>query len=314
MMPLQIASPILCHCWRHDDIASARLILESICVNGLLLTTNATKLDGFQIDRGRGLEIMEIMQHPRTSFTDIPFDRMATHGKRYGNYGVGFKRETIIDWGGLPAWYLPNYWSDITLKIAGGVLVNSLHAAMHAADHLRAITEELAKQNIPVTVNYSHGPTVGPDQLVKEMEQVKNAVYTVLSFIKEMSPNNVENHSYLLEREWRLVSGMTRTDQTLPYRQLTCAEKEKLCTMKPAWRKPRESSDVNISSRYRTVPIIDSFQFFNGLPRRLTVAQSIDTILVPDEHEARWVEKFVVDHPRLFVESAPPRIIIFPGS
>jgi len=313
-MPLEIANSILCHCWRHDDIASGRLILESICVNGLLLTTNAAKLDGFQIDRGRGVEIMEIMQHPRTSFTDIPFDRMAMHGQRYGRYGVGFKRETIIDWGGLPVWYLPNYWSDVTLKIAGGLFVNSLHAAMHAADHFRVVTQELAKQNISVTVNYAHGPTVGSEQLVKEMEQVKNAVYTVLSFIKEMSPSDVENHSYLLEREWRLVSGMNRTDQTPAYRQLTSAEKETLCATKPAWRKPRESSDVNISSRYGTAPVIDSFQFFNGLPHRATVAQSIDTILVPDESEARWVEKFVIDQPRLFVESAPPRIVIFPGS
>lgn len=311
MTTSEVASPNLFHCWRHDDIASARLILESVCVNGLLLTTNAETLDGFSIDRGQGVVTMEVMQHPRVSFTDIPFDRLATHGQRYGKYGVGFKRETIINWGGLPAWYVPNYWDNSTLKIAGPVLVNGLHAAMLAADHLRAITQALAEKGVPLTVNYNHGPTLGGEQLIGEMEKVKNAVYTVLSFIKEMSPRVVEDHSYLLEREWRIVSGIDFNGQPAAYRSLTDDEKAKLCTTKPAWGKQRQSLDNNISSRYGMGAVVDSFRFFNGLPNQATVAQRIDTILVPDESEARWVQNFVAGHNHVFAESTP-EVTVFP--
>lgn len=212
-----------------------------------------------------------------------------------------------FDWGGLPAWYLPNYWGVGTLKVAGPTLVNSLHAAMDAADHIRAID-----QIVPVKVQYAHGPTIQGDQLRSEMEQVRNAISMVLSFIKEMSPSDIENHSYPLEREWRIVSGMNLTGQPSAYRQLTDAEKEKLCTTRPAWRKQRESSDVNISSRYGAAAIVDSFQFFNGLSDRATVAQCIATILVPDQSEAQWAQTFIINHANRFSKSAPPRVVIFP--
>jgi|SRR5271168_1153034 len=118
-MNIPVSSSILFHCWRHEELGVARTILESICKNGLLLTTNSRTLDSFEIDRGKGVELMEVMQHPRVCFTDIPIDLLASHGQRYGKYGVGFRRETVIDWGGLPAWYLPNYWGNKTLKVVG---------------------------------------------------------------------------------------------------------------------------------------------------------------------------------------------------
>jgi hypothetical protein len=149
-MSVPVSSSILFHCWRHDDTAAARLILESVCERGLLLTTNAATLDSFAIDRGNGVVQMEVMQHARVCFTDIPIELLSTHGQRYGKYGVGFRRETVIDGGGLPAWYLPNYWNDTTLKIAGPVLVNSLHGAMDAVHHLRALAEAFKAKNIPL--------------------------------------------------------------------------------------------------------------------------------------------------------------------
>jgi hypothetical protein len=57
------------HCWRGDDRGNARYILESICVKGLHLTTNAATLDSFAIDRGNGIVQMEV-QHPPVCFTD----------------------------------------------------------------------------------------------------------------------------------------------------------------------------------------------------------------------------------------------------
>jgi hypothetical protein len=100
-MGSSVSSSILFHCWRGDDRVAARRILKSICKKGLLLTTNAATLDSFAIDRGNGVIQMEVMQRPRVCLTDIPIALLAEHGQRYGKYGVGFRRETIINWGGL---------------------------------------------------------------------------------------------------------------------------------------------------------------------------------------------------------------------
>jgi hypothetical protein len=312
-MSIPVSSSILFHCWRRDDTAAARHILESICENGLLLTTNAATLDSFAIDRGNGVVQMEVMQHARVCFTDIPIELLASHGQRYGKYGVGFRRETVIDWGGLPAWYLPNYWDEKTLKVAGPVLVNGLHAAMDAVHHLQALAKEFSAKNVPFSVTYQHGPTVNAEQLVREMEQTAHSIFMVLSFIKEMSPQAAEDHSYLFEREWRIVSGFGFVGQPSAFRPLTQEEKDALCARRPAWQKGRESQDINVTARYGTTAVIDSFQYFNGLPGKATVANLMDTILVPDKSEFDWVTRFVADHAFLF-GGKTPSIVVFPAN
>jgi len=311
-MSIPVSSSILFHCWHHDDRATARHILESICEKGLLLTTNSATLDSFAIDRGSGVVQMEVMQHARVCFTDIPIELLASHGQRYGKYGVGFRRETVIDWGGLPAWYLPNYWDDKSLKVVGPALVNSLHGAMDAVRHLQALAKEFNAKGVPFSVRYQHGPTIQAEQLVPEMEKTANLIFTVLSFIKEMSPQAAEDHSYLFEREWRIVFGVGRAGQPSAFRALTQGEKDSLCARRPAWREGRQSKDINITARYGTVPIIDSFQYFNGLPNKETVAQLMDTILVPDESEACWVRNFVVERASHFGDKSP-NVITFPA-
>jgi hypothetical protein len=255
---------------------------------------------------------MEVMQHPRVCFTDIPIELLADHGQRYGKYGVGFRRGTVIDWGGLPAWYLPNYWSDKTLKVAGPVLVNGLHAAMRAALHLQVLAAEFKAKGVPFTVTYKRGPTMQTDQLVNEMRRVMDSMFMVLSFIKEMSPQSSEDHSYLFEREWRLVAGFGFAGQPSAFRTLTLDEKDALCARRPVWREKRQSQDINITAEYGDAPVIDSFQYFNGLPGKETVARLIDTILVPEEAEALWVKKFVAEGARQFGGSGP-KVITFPN-
>jgi Putative abortive phage resistance protein AbiGi, antitoxin len=310
-MSIAVSSAILFHCWRHDDIATARHILESVCKNGLLLTTNAATLDNFAIDRGSGVVQMEVMQNARVCFTDIPIELLVDHGQRYGRYGVGFRRETVIDWGGLPAWYLPNYWGNESLKVAGPVLVNGLHAAMDAVHHLQVLAKEFNTKGVPFSVSYQHGATVKADQLVRDMEQTAASISMVLSFIKEMSPQTAEDHSYLFEREWRIVFGFELVGRPPAFRSLTQDEKDCLCARRPIWRESRQSKDINITARYGAAPVIDSFQYFNGLSGKDTVAQLIDTILAPDESEARWVKKFVEERAGDFGHNIP-NIITFP--
>jgi hypothetical protein len=84
-----VSSPILFHCWRHEDRTAARLILKSICRNGLLLTTNSKTLDSFAIDRGSGVVPMEVMQHARVCFTDIRSDRSPLTAKDTASTALG---------------------------------------------------------------------------------------------------------------------------------------------------------------------------------------------------------------------------------
>lgn len=313
MREMPASHSIIFHCWRSNDVDAARRIFQSISRNGLLLTTNATTLDTFGIDRGQGVVQMEVMQHPRICFTDVAPNLLGSHGERYGKYGVGFLRTTIINWGGLPAWYLPNYWSNESLKVVGPVLVNSLHAAMDGVRQFQALARDLVAKGIPITVQYVHGTPVSGERLVTEMDNVANALFCVLSFIKEMSPPSAEDYSYLFEREWRLISGFGLAGRAPTSRPLTSEEKEILCSHNPAWRAPRQSQDINITARYGAGPVVDSFQYFNGIPGQGTVTELIDTVLVPNKKEAQWVASYVADNHSLFGRNMP-RVVVFPGS
>jgi hypothetical protein len=174
------------------------------------------------------------------------------------------------------------------------------------------LAAEFKARGVPFTVTYMHGPTMNTDQLVNEMQQVAHSIFMVLSFIKEMSPQSAEDHSYLFEREWRLVAGFGFAGQPSPFRTLTPDEKDALCARKPVWRERRQSQDINITARYGETPVIDSFQYFNGLPGKETVARLIDTILVPDESEAQWVRNFVAGQASHFGASIP-KVITFPA-
>lgn len=307
-----VTSPILCHCWSDADTDTARSVLESICTHGLLLTTNSKTLDTFAIDRGKGVEPMEVWQSARVCFTDIPLELLAQHGARYGRYGIGFKRQTIVEWGGLPAWYLPNHWGGDSLKCCGSTVVNALHAAADAVNHLEVTVREFTKKGIPFEVNYEQGEKIGGEKLAAQLAGNRAALHLVLSFIKEMSPSDTEDYRYVSEREWRIVDGISLTGRGPSCRELTPEEKATLCTRRPAWSEQRQSDDVNIRARFPKAPVIDSFRIFNGLPGGPTVAKLATTILVPNETEAEWVRRFVDDCAPLF-GMPPPDVMVFPA-
>ena len=74
-------------------------IFTSIVKNGLLCSVgNKGKLDRFAVIlQGEGVKQFDIWQHPRVCFTDIPREHLVSHVKKYGKFGLGFSRETILD-------------------------------------------------------------------------------------------------------------------------------------------------------------------------------------------------------------------------
>ncbi len=310
---------ILFHCWRHEPLDKARRVFLSIVKKGLLLTTtNAGALDSFTVRDGENrLRKIEVMQRARICFTDIPLDLLATHGGAYGRYGIGFKRETVVDWGGCPAWYLPNHHGGDTLKDNGPVLVNGLHAAMIALDSFYAVVAETEKcfdngtlKQRFFTQQFTHGKSLVGTDLTKWIAHSRNTIDRALSFIKEMSPPDAEDYRYLHEREWRIVDGLAISGKD-PCRVLNDNEKRELCSQHKHWKTPPAVNDINIQVRHPSAPIIDSFRMFNGALLNERISQKIEMVLVPTEDERRFVQDLIGKSPKAF-KAGGPEVRVFP--
>jgi hypothetical protein len=312
---------LLFHCWPHEDRASAYAVFQSILQRGFLLTINSAGLDSFQYFSNGAVRTIDVMQRARLCFTEIPAHLLYTH--KYGHFGLGFKRKTIIDWGGCPAWYLPNHPGKESLKETGAELVRGLHSSAQDVGHFRVLSQILPqqlKQHIPeaylsrdfeIKVKFAHGPELSGAVLEKALGRDMESLYYAISFVKELSPRDVEDYRYLYEREWRIVDGIGFKGVPV-CRQLTAAEVSELCAAKPDWSEPLKSADINVQVRFPNSKIIDLFRFFNGLPSA-TVAQMVDTILVPDGSAKAYVKRYI-ERNRSQFGAKPPRVRIFPNT
>jgi hypothetical protein len=312
---------LLFHCWQHSDPARAYAQFESIVNHGFLLTINANGLDSFQYFADGNLTTIDVMQKARVCFTEIPAHLLHTHN--YGHFGIGFQRKTIIEWGGCPAWYLPNHAGTTSLKEMGPALVRGFHASAVAIADLEALVRDIPaqlKQHIPekylsrdfeIGLNFTHGNPLRGAALLNWLEQNREVIYHPLSYVKELSPRDIEDYRYLYEREWRIVDGAQYKGKSV-CRPLTDTEVTQLAIGRPAWLEKLVSSDINVTIRYPNSRIIDHFRFFNGIGAD-TVAQRIDTILVPDRAAKRYVKTFIKRNRAAFKDGGP-RIRLFPST
>jgi abortive phage resistance protein AbiGi (putative antitoxin) len=314
-------SDLLFHCWQHQDRTLAYRQFESIVNRGLLLTINTNQLDSFQFFGAEGLEQMDVMQKARACFTEIPLNLLRTHN--YGHFAVGFSRETVVDWGGLPAWYLPNHPGKRTLKEISAEIIRGLHASAIALDNMQVLARDvppMLKQYIPekylsrdfeIIFKFTHGTSLAGASLQQWLERNKQAMYHILSYVKEMSPRDVEDFRYLYEREWRIVAGMEFGGREA-CRMLTEKEKSELGGVRPLWLNEVRSIDINVQVRYPKVRTIDHFRFFNGI-EDISVSQKIEEILVPDMAAKRYVSAFIKKHQSAFRPSGP-KVRLFPNT
>lgn len=312
---------LLFHCWSHSNRQRAYSQFDSIIRRGFLQTINGEGLDSFQYFAAGKLQTMDVMQKARVCFTEIPAHLLHTHN--YGHFGIGFQRKTIVEWGGCPVWYLPNHASTDSLKEMGAAIVRGFHASVVAVNDLQAVVRDIPaqlKQHVPekylsrdfeIILNFTHGSPLKGRALQRWLEQNSNSLYHALSYVKELSPRDVEDYRYLYEREWRIVDG-AEYKGTPVCRSLTSAEVTELGAARPAWLGQLVSSDVNVTARYPSSRIIDHFRFFNGIGTR-TVAQMIDTILVPDRVASKYIKGVIKDNPTLF-KPGGPRVRLFPST
>jgi hypothetical protein len=277
-------------------------VFDSIIRRGLLLTVGNKegKLDRFLVQMvGDVSESLDIMQHARVCFTDIPEELLSTHCQEYGGFGLGFSRKTILEWGGNPVLYVPNHPARDTLETSMAGMLYCLHRVSPLMDRLKECLAILT-----ASMPMEEGVMDDKDRVihVNYIDQTEQSVRRMLAFVKEMSSQETNDYRYLYEREWRIVDGAMKegVDST---RELSNDEYRELAAMRPRWTRPLEMSEL-LSRKYPHTSILQFFRFFNGLPGK-TVSQAIEVVLVPSDAVKARVAAYVVDHPDSFQPGGP---------
>lgn len=291
----------LFHFWHHEPEDRAFAIFQSISNRGLLVTRGTKDMvDRFQYTGADGRDgTVNITQKSRVCFTDIPEDKLLNHMMRYGRCGIGLSRRTLLQWGGFPVLYLPNHASPGTLQEGAAAMLHYLDLGTAL---LQVLPKFLMANQTTVTV---YGRTLDKSEAERTVENARQSIYHIMSYVKEMSGKDADDHRFLYEREWRLVSGITHSVGEA-FRTLTPDEREELCTMVPSWRDPLQRSDGYVLI---PGPLVNSFHFFNGIPGQKTVAQLAEVIIVPTVQFANRVRAYISKNQELF-PSEGLRIIV----
>jgi hypothetical protein len=286
-------------------------IFDSIVRRGLLMTVGDKKgiLDRFSYEvQGNSVTTFEIMQKARVCFTDIPSDKLYNHVGEYGKFGIGFSRQTIISWGGNPVFYIPNHQDGAVTSVMGG-LIHGLFQAAGWVDILEQVfagglktlmrPDIFGLDDIPLSLN---GVNFTGEERRKLLFRGRDAIEQVLSFVKQMSHNDVNDYSYLYEREWRIVTGVSLNGRSLA-RELTPYEKTESCGRQARWGQPLELGCRPLYHRDHAA-MIDLFTMFNGLGE-CTVSKGITDILVPSDSMMALVQNYMAAYPQRFANPVP---------
>ena len=257
-------------------------------------------VDQFQRYDNGTPEYEYVTQNARVCFTDIPLSSLYHHTKHYGKFAVGFRRSTVMEWGGCPVWYLPNHAEPGTLQGQAAVMIKGIRRTENLLDLLGKILESDVLANTDLRCRIG-AQVVGPDELAGQVAFTKLAVMRIADFIKQLSSPNTDDHRFLFEREWRIVRGANIAGAPPAFRYLTETEKEELTQMNPRWGDPLKFPDGFVEDK----PNIDTFRFFNGIPGQLTVAEAIDFVLVPDTEREEEVDGFIQENRELFGSALP---------
>jgi len=302
----------LFHFWNHEDTERAFVIFRSIIERGLLLTCGSgSQLGRFTYSGKKGTQSIDLFQESRVCFTDIPDDKLEAHARRYGKCGFGFSRATILKWGGLPVWYLPNHPGKDSLQERGIVFVRGLRHAEVAIGILQCLFDTW-KQNELSNYDFFNSIIIGDGPLaVGEVQELiasaKSVVHNLSSFIKEMSPLEHNDHSYLYESEWRIVSGVQLEGKDI-FRTLSSEEKAELAQSRPEWTNAMRPTMPLQGHSYPSEPMLDKFHYFNGIPGGNQVSQEVEVIYVPNREFKTRVDLYIQNNVDKFKQLVEVRV------
>jgi Putative abortive phage resistance protein AbiGi, antitoxin len=286
-------------------------IFDSIARRGLLMTIGDKNgnLDRFFVEAaGNTVAPYEIMQKARVCFTDIPKSKLQDQSGEYGKFGIGFSRKTIISWGGNPVLYVPNHLDGPVTLVMGGLL-HGLFKAASGIDILQhycsgglnnmIAPNTMGADDIPLLFN---GEALRGENRRAYLNLGRDSIEHLLALVKQMSHNESNDYSYLYEREWRIVTGISINGKALA-RKLTPDEKAELCGKRNRWRRPLELREKPLYYQEHGA-MIDLFRMFNGFGDT-TVAKGITDIVVPDGGIKERVVDYIAEHPHMFAGPAP---------
>lgn len=292
-------SDTLFHFWEKGMDEERQLkVFDSVIQNGLLLTCgNKEFIDQFQYYRysSKQVERVRLRQWARVCFTEVPRDKLSIIQEKFGSCGIGFSRKVILQWGGCPVWYLPNYFEQETQY---GRVAISLTNLMQLIDLLQSMKEK----GKSLTINEK---ALSPLDSVKLLDKFIGTVYFYTSHFKEMSTKTEDDQFFLYEKEWRLVNGFHYGPGKSLFRKLTPKEKEALIYDVPSWAQPYQTGIPKIDKSLPNHPIIDDFFWFNGIPELNTVAEAIKQIIVPTKSLFQRVNDYLQSHKNRFGKDLP---------
>jgi hypothetical protein len=283
-----------------NDFRVFTLIVEK----GLLCSVgNKGKLDRFEVTlKEEGITTFDVWQHPRVCFTDIPRGYLSVHAAKYGGIGLGFTRETILDWGGSPVWYVNNRASRDGTSDNGAIL----HGLHRFGPLIDILMREVKLQN--KMLKFHSGREMRGKEAESYLKKAISSLYQMFSFVKEIFPADEDDPDYLSEREWRIVA-----DGTAAFPPPTAHEKRQLIKQNGIWGCPPETTDSDILSRFGKRPMVEEFCYFRGTPGEKAISQAIEVILVPDERVKARIARFIAKRPESF-RTGGPDISVFPGT
>lgn len=139
-----------------------------------------------------------------TCYADIPFSSLDIHVKKYGKFGVSFKREYLIKFGARPVMYVPlsdNHWGS---PFGEKLLLNI--EAIYKGFH-----EHVAVKNEPLIEKKGRFIGDSPQNEIQAIDQIDKIVAKdFLAFIKPFNSHLDSTHpdNFYMEREWRKLGNL----------------------------------------------------------------------------------------------------------
>lgn len=154
----------------------------------------------YTIDLSKSLFSEDLIVPTVTCFADIPEGSLGWHVKKYGYFGVCFKRDFLIQQGARPVTYIPMVPNEWRNAINGKYLLNDIEQVYRGFCDL--YDKRIPKTAGPVSRTMGQRPEKEEDVL-RALKAIleKDFLAYIKPFDATLAPE--DRRSYYMEREWR---------------------------------------------------------------------------------------------------------------
>ncbi len=140
----------------------------------------------------------ETMVFPDTTcYCDIPEEHLKIHVQKYGKFGLGFRREKLVEYGTRPVTYFPYNTGHNLPSIHGSALLRDIENVFRGI--IRQLENESRPQNSRL---FGEEPTNREEAIEASIRMIQK---DFLSFLKPFDSSLAEEdpNNFYMEREWR---------------------------------------------------------------------------------------------------------------